>query len=146
MDRSGRTQSPVAPFILAAVLAVGLLCLVAFSMWMAHGGWNMHGQMGGMMGAGRNTSADAPVVGDARNTIDIREYSFLPGNLTIRVGASVTWTNRDSVPHNATAGGNAWSTRTLSGGESDSLTFATAGDYTYYCTIHPQMTARLSVR
>lgn len=109
-------------------------------------GWGMGGGMGHMMGGGANTSNAPLSVGGAAESIAIRDFAFAPGNVQVPVGATVTWTNYDDAPHSATARDGSWDTGILNKGESNTLTFGTAGDYTYYCTVHPSMVARLQVR
>lgn len=142
------TVSPalITPLVLAVVLAIGLLCLTGFSIWMAGSGWNMRGHMGRMMGGGQNTSGAPLAAGGTSEPVTIRDFAYAPGNLQVPVGATVTWTNYDDAPHTATAKDRDWDTGTLDKGESGSITFRTAGDFTYYCTIHPSMVARLQVR
>jgi plastocyanin len=142
------TASPafITPIVIAVVLAFGLLCLAGFSIWMAGSGWNMRGHMGRMMGGGRNTAGAPVVVGGTTEAVEIRDFAYGPGNLEVPVGATVRWTNYDDAPHTATAKNRDWDTGTLNKGESGSLTFRVAGDYTYYCTIHPSMVARVVVK
>jgi len=98
------------------------------------------------MGYGRST-ADAPQTsGGQAETISIRDFAFTPGNLQVPVGATVTWTNYDDAPHTATATDRRWDTGILNKGQTKSLTFDKAGDYAYYCAVHPSMQARLVVR
>lgn len=144
MPDTDNRSMPRAGTLLAAALVVALIALAASTWWLAHG-WAMGGHMG-MMGGGRDTSSDAAVLGAARNTIEIDGYRFTPGNLAVPVGAQVTWRNRDSAPHNAVARDRSWSTDTLGDGDAATLTFASPGDFTYVCTIHPSMVARLTVR
>ena len=136
MNRSG--------FLYAGLVLVSLAMLVGVvvSSWTAFGG----GHMGGMMRSGSNTSGATVTVGGTSETIDIRNFTYAPGNLQVPVGATVTWTNFDGAPHTATAKDGSWDTGTLNRGESKSITFDKAGDYQYYCRIHPAMKARLQVR
>lgn len=129
--------------ILAAFVAVLVLIPVAAA---ATSGWSMWDHMRSMHGEGRNTSDSVLVRSAGSVDVSIQDFAFSPGNLEIRVGATVTWRNSDSAPHDATARGGAWRTERLSEDESDSLTFNEPGDYDYYCTIHPGMEARLRVR
>lgn len=136
-------------FLLLGALVTGVVVLsaVAFSA-MSRGGWDIGWGMGGghMMGGGANTS-NAPVsVGNSTESVAIRDFAFTPGNLQVPVGAKVTWTNYDAAPHGATAKDGSWDTGIFSKGESKTLTFDKAGDYSYYCTVHPSMVARLQVR
>ena len=140
------------PLLLLVALITGAVVAsaVVFSA-MARGGWDMGWRMGGghmghMMGGGTNTS-NAPVsVGSPSESAEIRDFAFTPGNLQVPVGAKLTWTNYDDAPHSATAKDGTWDTGILNKGESKTLTFDKAGDYTYYCTVHPSMVARLQVR
>lgn len=141
-DGVGRRRSGLLALGVAAVIALFVIIPVAA---MAAGNWDMGG-MWNMHGGGRNTS-DSPVVqGSAQASVRIEDFAFQPGNLQVPVGATVTWTNADSAPHDATARGAGWKTGRLSDGDSDTLTFDRAGDYDYYCSIHPSMKAKLVVR
>jgi plastocyanin len=71
--------------------------------------------------------------------------SFALESLTISVGDSVRWTNNDDAPHTATHVDGDWDTGTLNQGESATLEFTEAGTFEYFCAIHPQMTATLTV-
>lgn len=100
---------------------------------------------GGMMGRA-GSSAQTPFVGQGDVTVDMRGFEYFPRDLTIKSGAAVTWVNYDNVPHNATENEKAWETETLRENESGTLTFSEPGEYEYYCTIHPSMKAKLTVR
>lgn len=143
-----RTSSLFA-LLVALVTGTVVLSAVAFSA-MAHGdwgmGWGMDDHMGRMMGGGSNTSNAPVAIGSTSEGVTIRDSTFTPGNLQVPVGARVTWTNSDDAPHSATAKDRTWDTGILSKGESKTLTFDKAGDYIYYCTVHPSMVARLRVR
>lgn len=77
-------------------------------------------------------------------TISIKKFSFIPADLSIKVGTTVIWTNNDTVPHTVTAQGSFEST-SLWAGESFGYTFATAWSYSYSCSIHPRMQASITV-
>jgi len=65
--------------------------------------------------------------------------AFSPANLTIAHGTAVTWKNGDGVNHTVTSAiGSAdpYNSNFIAGGGTFSHTFATAGTYRYYCTIH----------
>ncbi len=68
-------------------------------------------------------------------------WCFSPITITIPVGASVTWTNSSSAPHTATSDDLTWTAGTFASpinlGSSGTVTFTTAGTYTYHCAIHP---------
>ena len=82
-----------------------------------------------------------------KTEVVIGNYSFSPKTLTVPVGATVTWTNHDKVPHLVTTANNQFQkSPVLKAGQSFSNTFATAGTYSYFCSIHPQMTGKIIVK
>jgi plastocyanin len=87
-----------------------------------------------------------PTVLAADKGVAIRDFAFGPRTVTIRVGDSVTWTNRDSIGHSATARGGTFDTGVIPGGRSRSVRFTVAGTYRYICTPHPSMTGTVIVR
>jgi plastocyanin len=80
----------------------------------------------------------------ADRSIEMRDFAFSPGSVEIRVGDTVTWTNRDSVEHNATDG--SFDTGLLGQGESASIRFEAPGTYAFLCEPHPSMTGTVVVR
>jgi plastocyanin len=72
--------------------------------------------------------------------------AFMPGDLSITVGTTVTWMNTDSTSHTSTADGAGWNSGTLAPGRQFSFAFQTAGTFPYHCTIHPGMVGTVVVR
>jgi len=112
-----------------------------------------------VVGCGYGSSSPAtspsptPVAGGSATTIAIPSgaqglgnRAYNPGNVTVPVGATVTWTNTDSVAHTSTADGGRWSSGTLGPGQQFSTTFSTAGTFAYHCTIHPGMVGTVTVQ
>lgn len=90
---------------------------------------------------------DLAPVKDAKAEVVIDNFSFSPKTLTVPVGAAVTWTNHDSVPHVvASADDHFKKSPVLKTGQHFSNTFATAGTYSYLCSIHPRMTGNITVK
>ena len=78
--------------------------------------------------------------------VKIDNFSFGPSTLTVPVGATVTWTNQDDVPHNVTSTeGQELKSSVLDTDQKFSHTFTTAGAFSYYCSIHPKMTGKVVV-
>lgn len=77
--------------------------------------------------------------------VKIKGFKFDPQAFDIKAGDTVRFTNDDSVPHTATANDQSWTTRTLSRGDSEEITFAEAGENAYFCKIHPSMKAVIRV-
>ena len=76
----------------------------------------------------------------------VDNFSFAPATATIPVGTTVTWTNRDDIPHNVVSPEQKFKSPVLDTSEKFSHTFAVAGTYKYYCSIHPRMTGQVVVR
>jgi plastocyanin len=80
------------------------------------------------------------------NTVFIDNFSFAPLDLTVKAGTTVTWTNRDDIPHGIASSGNAFKkSAALDTDESYSFTFATPGTYQYFCYLHPHMVGSIVV-
>ena len=79
----------------------------------------------------------------ANGAVNIRDFEFGPATVSVNVGDSVTWTNRDSADHTAT--GQDFDTGTLSQGQSGSFRFSEAGSFSYVCSIHPNMRGTVQV-
>src|SRR5689334_8467812 len=88
--------------------------------------------------------APAPASGTA---VAIRSFAFSPASLTVKVGTTVTWTNQDSDAHTVTSdhSGGPLNSKALNTGGTFSYRFTKAGTYKYLCTIHPFMTATVTV-
>ncbi|MFF7643775.1 cupredoxin domain-containing protein [Streptomyces canus] len=80
--------------------------------------------------------------------VAMKGYAFSPASLSVPAGSTVTWTNYDTAPHDVktTSGPLSIHSPMLNKGQSWSFTFATAGSYGYVCTVHPDMTAGITVR
>jgi plastocyanin len=96
-------------------------------------------------GGGKDNSDDPVTLGGMNETVVMDNMQFEPGNLQVPVGATITFTNRDSATHDAQADDESWETENLENGDSEAVTFDTAGDWLYKCTIHPAMKARITV-
>ena len=78
--------------------------------------------------------------------VKIDNFSFGPAELTVSVGTTVTWTNRDDIPHTVVNTDKVFKSRVLDTDEKFSFTFDTAGTYPYFCSIHPKMTGKVVVQ
>jgi len=79
---------------------------------------------------------------DTNVTID--NFTFSPVELTVKVGTTVTWKNHDDIPHTVVSAGK-FRSKTLDTDDSFSFTFTAAGDYKYFCSLHPHMTGTIKV-
>jgi len=78
--------------------------------------------------------------------VKIDNFSFAPETLTVAVGATVTWTNRDDIPHTVVSTDGVFKSKVRDTDEKFSYTFSKAGTYPYYCSIHPKMTGKVVVQ
>jgi plastocyanin len=79
-------------------------------------------------------------------SVKIDNFVFGPQTLTVPVGATVTWTNSDDIPHTSVSTEGVFKSKVLDTDENFSYTFTKAGTYPYYCTIHPKMTGKIVVQ
>lgn len=80
-------------------------------------------------------------------SVDISDFTFGPGTITVSAGDTVTWTNSDSAPHTVTSdSGGELASGTIAAGGTFSHTFTTPGTYTYHCNFHPRMTGTILVQ
>src|ERR1700732_2474371 len=82
----------------------------------------------------------------ANPEVKIDNFSFGPQTVTVAVGATVTWTNRDDIPHTVVSTDGVFKSKVRDTDEKFSYTFTKAGTYPYYCTIHPKMTGKVVVQ
>ena len=109
------------------------------------------GQNQSSTGAGASVTSVSIVSGAS---VPTNGQYFNPETVTSSVGSMVTWTNNDNVPHTVTSGvvendvpkpdGN-FDSDILVAGKTFSFVFDTAGDYDYYCLLHPFMTGNVVV-
>ncbi len=153
--------------LIIAIIVLGLLAVgsTVGAMALTHSGFTgngygngmMNGQQGyqGMMGSQYNhgnmmggyqqspAQQGVPVTGVTQ--LNIQNFAYQPANIQVRAGTTVTWTNQDNVPHSVTFKNGMKDSGLLSQGQSFSYTFNTPGTYQYYCTVHPNMVATVTV-
>jgi plastocyanin len=86
------------------------------------------------------------------NSATLGDKAYVPSPAEVKVGESVTWTNGDSQIHTVTSGsvgsedsGSVFDSSILSPKATFDHTFDAAGEYDYYCTLHPQMFGKVTV-
>ena len=92
---------------------------------------------------------DVPLEADAQTAsaheVLLDNFSFAPARAAVPVGTTVTWTNRDDVPHNIVSTEQQFKSPPLDTGEQFSHRFEARGTYAYFCSLHPKMTGRVVV-
>ena len=78
--------------------------------------------------------------------IDIDNFKFGVVSIEVAAGTTVTWTNRDDVPHTVASSTKVFKSPPLDTGEAFSYTFTQPGTYEYFCSLHPRMTGKIVVK
>jgi len=78
--------------------------------------------------------------------VKIDNFSFGPAAITVPVGTTVTWINRDDIPHTVVSDDKVFKSKVLDSDEKFSYTFSKPGTYPYFCSVHPKMTGKVVVQ
>lgn len=103
-----------------------------------------------LVGCGGSGGAEPPTAPPSsgpppRQTVQIRNYTYSPQNITVPAGTTVTWVQDDRTIHTVTDGG-VFDSGALSRGQRYSHTFRTPGTYDYHCAVHTAMTGSVTVQ
>jgi plastocyanin len=85
-----------------------------------------------------------PAPPQAAVTID--NFTFKAPIVTVKPGTTVTWTNGDDIPHTVVSKDGVFKSKVLDTGDKFSFTFAKAGQFGYFCSLHPHMTGMVIVK
>jgi len=88
---------------------------------------------------------DVKTAGAGAKQVVVDNFSFAPSMAAVAAGSTVTWTNRDDVPHNIVSAEQKFKSPVLDTNEQFSHTFDAPGTYRYFCSIHPKMTGQVVV-
>jgi len=83
--------------------------------------------------------------GPGDNEVWMENTAYNPQQLSVDIGATVTWINKDGVDHTVTSGEGLFDSGNISAGGTFEYTFDSAGTYNYGCTIHPDMSGSINV-
>jgi plastocyanin len=100
--------------------------------------------IGAMLAFGTVAAQDATKK-DA-NEITIDNFTFTPKELTVAVGTTVKWVNHDDIPHTVVEKKTSFRSKALDTDDSYSYTFASAGEFDYFCGLHPHMVGKVIVK
>ena len=100
----------------------------------------------GALGAGRQRFEPSSEQKPETMEVKIDNFSFGPATLTVPAGTTVSWTNRDDIPHTVVSTEGVFKSKVLDTDEKFSFTFSKAGSYPYFCSIHPKMTGKVIVQ
>jgi plastocyanin len=94
---------------------------------------------------GASPPATNPTAGPTTQ-VSIDNFTFTPATITVAAGTTVTWVNKDDVPHTVTSTTNKFGSEALDTDEKFTQRFDTPGEYPYYCKVHPHMTGKVIVK
>jgi plastocyanin len=83
---------------------------------------------------------------DAAPQVMIDNFVFSPVPLTVKVGTTVTWINHDDIPHTVDSTEGKFKSAALDTDQKFEFQFKEAGEYPFYCRIHPKMTGKIIVQ
>src|SRR5215207_4604249 len=113
------------------------------------------GTTGNTTGTSATSAGGGTSVSIVSGSSSLTDTAYQPNPIQVSVGTTVTWTNDDSQPHTVTSGSNGQPDNKfnsspnfnplLNPGQTFSFTFTQAGDYPYFCMLHPNMVGTVSV-
>jgi plastocyanin len=83
---------------------------------------------------------------DAAPQVMIDNFVYSPIPLTVKVGTTVTWINHDDIPHTVDSTQGKFKSAALDTDDKFEFRFTEAGEYPFYCRIHPKMTGKVIVQ
>jgi plastocyanin len=101
---------------------------------------------GGIVAQRRSFTASAQEKPASTAEVKIDNFSFGPAAITVSVGTTVTWINRDDIPHTVVSTEKVFKSKVMDTDEKFSYTFTKPGEYPYFCSIHPKMTGKVVVQ
>ena len=78
--------------------------------------------------------------------VKVDNFTFSPNTLAVPLNSSVTWVNRDDIPHVIASNDGLFKSKALDTDQKFSYTFTKAGTYPYYCSVHPTMVGKIVVK
>jgi plastocyanin len=102
--------------------------------------------LGGILAQRESFTASAQEKQASTAGVKIDNFSFGPAAITVPVGTTVTWINRDDIPHTVVSTEKVFKSKVLDTDEKFSFTFTKPGEYPYFCSIHPKMTGKVVVQ
>lgn len=122
-------------YIIRYTLVLTLLALPLALVSCGSSSSNNDGGLYGPSGGGSTETSSSTTAGG--NEIVMKNIHFVPNEITVDAGTTVTWTNEDAVAHNVTSDDGLFESGNLTKGDTFTYTFDKPGTYNYHCTLHP---------
>jgi plastocyanin len=131
-----------------AVTNISTVCLIVYTVITIHTSDANAINYPKAPGAARTSDPATQPTTQAAVTVKIENFAFIPKELDIAAGTTVTWQNADDVPHTATSKDDpqVFDSGPLDTDDKFSFTFSKPGKYAYYCKVHPHMTGVVVVK
>jgi plastocyanin len=127
-------------------LLVGIIAVLAALITVAACGSGSGGGGGTPPPASTQSASSGSAPAGGGSTVEIMNFMFMPGSLTVPVGTTVTWKFDDSTDHTVTADDNSFASSPMANGQTFTHTFSSAGTVAYHCSIHPFMKGTITVK
>lgn len=94
------------------------------------------------------TAGDVASEQSKTQTVEVKvdNFTFTPETITVAANATVTWLNRDDVPHVIASTDGLFRSKALDTDDKYAFTFTKPGTYSYFCAVHPKMVGKIIVR
>lgn len=99
-----------------------------------------------MIGCAVSAIAAGPEKAPTAAEVKIDNFTFEPQTLTVKAGTTITWTNRDDIPHTVVSNDLVFKSKPLDTDQTFTFTLTKPGTYPYFCSIHPKMTGKIVVQ
>ena len=99
-----------------------------------------------LAGGGAVTSHAAGEQNKTASEVSVDNFTFGPESITVAANTTVTWVNRDDVPHVIASTDGLFRSKALDTDDKYSFTFVKTGTYPYFCAVHPKMVGKIIVR
>jgi plastocyanin len=96
-------------------------------------------------GSSSSTTARPAGVQSGQVSVAIDNFSYTPSNLTVKVGSTITVTNKESVEHTLSADDGSFNTGTFNNGQSAHFRLTKPGVYSFHCEFHAFMKGSVKV-
>lgn len=100
-------------------------------------------------GGGDDTTAVTEARTSASNgaeAVKIVDFEYIPPNITVPAGTTVSFENEDSAAHTATSKeSGAFDSGTIKGGATGEIKLEDPGTFAYFCAFHPFMKGTIVV-
>jgi plastocyanin len=106
-------------------------------------GWRASGVA--LLAAACLASLAASPLAAAEAEVNIDNFAFAPAEVTVKVGTTVTFRNRDDIPHSVVETGQSFHSKALDTDDTFAFAFAKPGTYEYFCGLHPKMIGKIIV-